>query len=125
MWKDSKFLIILLTELVIIFQIILPYKYLHYHCNHTYLSTNNKHGDSPNEANRHCHVPSNLIQAKTKSFSSNPKTRINRVLFVILFATISKIQTNVLFANFSINETAIDQHYHSTRLSFRGPPAVA
>ena len=123
MWKNSKFVLILLAELVLIFQITLPYKYIHYHCNHT--DSTEKHGDSPNEANRHCHAPGNLIHIKTKSFSSNPKTGINSVLFVILFATISKIQTNVLFANFSINDSVILKHYHSTRISFRGPPAVA
>jgi hypothetical protein len=47
------------------------------------------------------------------------------VLFVILFATISSIYNRVLFAIFPINDRVILKQYHSTRLSFRGPPAVA
>jgi hypothetical protein len=61
MWKNSKFVLIFLAELVLIFQITLPYKYLHFHCNHTGPGTTEKHGDLPNEANRHCHAPGNLI----------------------------------------------------------------
>ncbi len=125
MWKNSKFVFILLAEVVIIFRITLPYKYLHYHCNHTGPGTTEKQGNSPNESNRHCHVPGILIHTKTKSFSSNPKTGINSVLFVILFATISKIQTNNLIANFSINDSDILKQYHYTKPSFRGPPAIA
>jgi hypothetical protein len=125
MWKNSKFVLIFLAELVLIIQITLPYKYIHYHCNHTGPGTTEKHGDSPNEANRHCHAPRNLIHIKTKSFSSNPKSVNTSFLFVILFTTISKIQTNVQFANFSINDNVILKQYHSTKLSFRGPPAVA
>jgi hypothetical protein len=125
MWKNSKFVLIFLAELVVLFQITLPYKYIHYHCNHTNFGNAEKHGDSPNEANKHCHAPRNLIHIKTKTFTSNPKSVINSILFVILFATISKIQTNVQFANFSINDNVILKQYHSTRLSFRGPPAVA
>ena len=124
MWKNSKFVFIVLAEFVLIFQITLPYKYIHFHCNHTDSSTTEKHGNSPNEANKHCHVPGILVHTKTRSFSLNPRTGNTSFLFVILFATISKIQTNVLFANFSIHDSDILKQYHSTRLSFRGPPAV-
>jgi hypothetical protein len=123
MWKDRNFLIILFAELAIIFQVTFPYNYFHYHCNHT--DSSQKHGDSPNQANSHCHAPGDLIRIKNKSFSSNPKTGINSVLFVILFATISSIYNRVLFAFFPINDRVILKQYHSTRLSFRGPPAVA
>ena len=125
MWKNSKFVLILLAELVIIFQITFPYKYLHFHCNHTDSDTTEKHSDSTNEANKHCHVPGDLIHIKTKSFTSTPKTGINSVLFVILFATITSKYKKVLFVNFPNNDRVILKQYHSTRLSFRGPPALA
>ena len=125
MWKDRKFLIILLAELVLIFQFTLPYKFCHYHCNHTDSDTTEKHDDTSNDANKHCHFPNNFIHTKTKSLISNPKSSINDVLFVILFANITSIFNRVSFDNFPIKDSKIQLLFHSTRLSFRGPPSVA
>jgi len=125
MWKNSKFVFIVLAEFVLIFQITLPYKYIHFHCNHTDSSTTEKHGNSPNEANKHCHVPGILVHTKTRSFSLNPRTGNTSFLFVIQFATFSSIYNLVPLANFSFNDGIILKQYHSTRLSFRGPPALA
>lgn len=76
MWKYSKFVLIFLAELVIIFQMTFPYKYLHFHCNHTDSDTTEKHSNSTNEANKHCHVPDDLIHIKNKSFTSTKKPEL-------------------------------------------------
>jgi len=125
MCKNSKFVFIVLAEFVLIFQITLPYKYIHFHCNHTDSSTTEKHGNSPNEANRHCHVPGIFVHTKTRSFSLNPRTGNTSFLFVILSASILSIYNQVPLANFSFNDGIILKQYHSTILSFRGPPALA
>ena len=125
MWKNRKFLIIFFAELAILFNLIIPQKYIHFHCNHSDSNSIEKHSDSVNEANKHCHAPGDLTRIKNKSFSSNSKNGINRVLFVILFANITSRYNRVLFENFSINDSIIQILFHSTRLSFRGPPAVA
>lgn len=125
MWKNCKFIFVLLAELVLLFQITMPQNYYNSYCIHTNPGAPEKHDATSNEANKHSHASNNLFHTNTKSFISTPKTSIHRILFVTLFVITKKTQTSVLLAIFSINDSVIDQHYHSIKPFFRGPPSVA
>ncbi len=124
--EKSRFVLLLLTWLVILFHSIIP----HHHHLDSYSDQNNNNscttqtrGESPTEANKHCHALNNIVFKKVNTITVDSNTASNTLLFYITAHNLVKFYNRVLLNTSPIKDIVILKQYFTADLSFRAPPA--
>lgn len=121
--KYSKFVVMLLAALVMLLHSTVPH---HHHLDNSSdhnTTASTFHGESSNEAVKHCHALNNIVFKKAGS-TIDSNNAFYTVLFVISLLGIVKLQDETLLQVFSIKDIVILKQYLPSQLSFRGPPAL-
>lgn len=127
MVKNSKFVLVLLAGLVILLHATIPH---HHHldssCDHnsTKSGTIQSHGESSEEADKHCHALNNIVIQKVNPRFFDNKTASNSLLFFITANEEVKFHNKVSLTFHTIKDLVVLKQYLSSEPSFRGPPAL-
>ena len=125
--KNTKFVLILLTGLVILLHATIPH---HHHldtsCDHnsTNSTTNQSRGESSTEADKHCHALNTIVIQKVNSITFDNKTAFNSLLLFITSNEEVKFHNKVSLTFHTIKDLVVLKQYLSSEPSFRGPPAL-